>query len=124
MQRFLRFCVVGVLGFVIDASITTLLSAEFQPFVARVPAFLLASIATYNLNRVWSFGHAEGSSWRGYWAYIFTTSVGALINYAIFMVVVIAGGASTGVIVTGVALGALGGLAFNYAAASRVVFRK
>lgn len=124
MQRFLRFCAVGVLGFVIDASITTLLSTELQPLLARVPAFLAASIATYNLNRAWSFSHTGSSSWRGYRTYVVTTSVGALINYAVFMVVVIVGGSLTWVIVTGVALGALAGLVFNYAAASRVVFRK
>jgi len=119
----MRFAVVGVLGFVIDAGLTATLSLALPAYVARAPAFLLASFVTYVLNRTWTFAAAHGPLWRTYVAYLFATAFGAAVNYAVFAAVVALWGSDSLTILEGVALGSIAGLAFNFSAASMFVFR-
>jgi len=121
---FPRFLVVGTIGFIIDAGCTLLLvdAAGWPAGLARLPAFLIASWATYRLNRAWTFKERSGEP-LGWSAYALATGVGAALNYATYSATVVAFGTSSPSIVGGVAAGALVGLGFNYLMSSRVVFR-
>jgi putative flippase GtrA len=57
-MRFLRFAVVGAIGFGVDAVVLAVLMAEtpFGPFIARVFSIALAMAATWLLNRAFTFG--------------------------------------------------------------------
>jgi len=87
----LRFVVTGCVGFLVDAAMLSLLLATtaFGPATARLASFGCALIATWILNRSWSFGDRPrprlGVEFGGY---IAVQIVGFLINYAVFLVLV------------------------------------
>ena len=122
-RSFGRFLVVGSLGFAADSTLTLFLTQPIAlpSWLARIPAFLAASYLTYRLNRRWTF-KAEAYA-RGWPAYVLATGIGSLLNYAVFTSWTAAFGDGAAMIVAGVALGSLVGLAFNYLASSRVIFR-
>jgi putative flippase GtrA len=57
-SRFLRFCLVGAAGSLVDAGLLQALVtlAGANPFVARVSSFLAAATVTWRLNRCFTFG--------------------------------------------------------------------
>ena len=122
-RRFRRFLVVGTVGFLCDAAVSLLLirTAGLPPIPARVLAFIAASVVTYRLNRRWTFETAPGAD-RGWRAYVAATGVGSLLNLAAYTAWIGAFGAAPAAILTGVAMGSLVGLSFNYFASARFIF--
>lgn len=121
--RFLRFCVVGTFGFVVDAGTTTLLTQVFWVAVtpARLLAFLIAASVTWALNLRFTFQVGTGSStWL---PYLVASSFGALINVGMYLLWLGWAGHSATQIVAGVAIGSVTALAFNYTISRRVIFR-
>ena len=122
LGAFARFCAVGIVGFVIDAGVTLLLThtAGWQPLTGRVLAFLIAATATWPLNRRFTFRSEKGAAT---WApYVLLTGVGAGINVGIYMAWLWLAGESPMSILTGVALGSGVALGFNFLA-SRAIFK-
>lgn len=116
-----RFCVVGTIGFAVDSSLTLLLTQTlaWNPFPARLCAFLVAATATWSLNRRFTFRSSRGAST---WApYVLFTSVGAAINVGIFLGWVWLAGDGALSVFTGVALGSVAALGFNFVV-SRMIF--
>ena len=79
------FAAIGGFGFCIDAGLTVLISAGFglSPFLARVPAVIVATIATFLLNRNITFAA------RGFWLhefgrYALVAASGQAVNYAVY----------------------------------------
>src|SRR5262245_10442707 len=66
--EFLRFAVAGATGFAVDAGLVMLFRHVFgwQPIVARLPAFAVALVVTWLINRAWTFRHARAG--RNVWA--------------------------------------------------------
>lgn len=120
---FLRFCLVGIVGFVLDAGLTLLLSqaAGLPPLPARIIAFVMAASATWLLNRNYTFRSSVGA---GTWVpYVLATSVGALINVGVYWSWLQATGESPLAILGGVAAGSLVALGFNFLV-SRAIFAR
>jgi len=84
--QFLRFGLVGLLGFVIDTGLTLALQrlASLPPFAARPPAIVAAMLVTWWLNRAFSFRVAAPLSSLGRYALV--VAVAALLNYLLFLV--------------------------------------
>lgn len=122
MKRFLKFAVVGSLGFVVDAGLTIQLAAVLPPAFSRVFGFLIAALITFSLNRSWSFQGSTVAFWPGYRAYLLTTSVGAGINYGIYALVLVIAGTGQLEIILGVACGSVAAMFVNFFAASQIVF--
>ena len=85
------FAAIGGLGFCVDAGLTVLIVAGFglSPFLARLPAVVAATIATFLLNRAFTFAG------RGFWLhelgrYIVVAGSGQLVNYAVYAAVLTA----------------------------------
>ena len=119
----LRFCIVGSIGFVIDAGLTLLFTqtAHWQPEMARVVGFLFAATATWQLNRRFTF--RSNASVRSLLPYIALAAAGAAVNFAIFVVWLRLAGTSPPQILLGVALGAVAALTLNFAVSRRFVYR-
>ena len=120
---FLRFCVVGVVGFVVDASCTLVLTqvAALSPLPARIASFIVAATVTWGLNRRYTFRSTAGlGSWM---PYVLLTSIGALINISVYWTWLAWAGTGALSIVSGVAAGSVAALAFNFLA-SRKIFRR
>ncbi len=86
LGQFLRFALVGLLGFVIDTGLTLGLErgAAWPAFAARPPAIVSAMLATWWLNRGFSFRVDAPLSSLG--PYALVVAVAALLNYALFLV--------------------------------------
>ena len=121
--EFARFCGVGGVGFFVDAGITLLLTtvAGMPPWLARMPAFLVAATVTWLLHQRFTFGkRQQAGSWL---LYVLLTTFGALVNLSIYLLwLKIAGSATPLHVVLGVAAGSAVALAFNFVVSRRWVF--
>lgn len=125
--QFLRFAVVGVAGLLVDLAVLHVLAPLLGWYAARVVSFLAAASATWWLNRRFTFArraraHATPRSiGREYLRYIASMLGGAAINYALY-VLTLRGVDAAFAPALGVALGSLGGMFANFAAARYLVF--
>ena len=89
-RQLLRFTLIGSVGFAIDGGVLTLLSVwlGINVYVSRLFSFLLATLATWWLNRRHTFGvdASFDRQTRGaeYMRYLFIQVGGGLINLAVF----------------------------------------
>lgn len=128
MTRTLRnFALVGGVGFAIEAILLTVLVqlAGWQPGYARIPSFLTAVLATWALNRLHTFA-GRGLERRSVEAffYILIQVCGAAINLAIFGVCLVFWPQLRSVPVIPLAIGAVGGFAFNFGASNAVLYAR
>ncbi len=115
-----RFCVVGSLGFGVDAALTLLLTqaAGWNPAPSRLVAFLIAATVTWALNRRFTFRSTLGvSTWT---PYVLFTSIGAAINIVVFLGWIWVTSDRAVSVFTGVALGSASALVFNFFAAKAI----
>ncbi|HEV7693696.1 MAG TPA: GtrA family protein [Hyphomonadaceae bacterium] len=124
--EFLRFAVAGATGFAVDAGLVLLLNSVFgwQPIVARLPAFAVALVVTWLINRAWTFKGARvgRSVWAEFASYGAVQVTGGAANIGIYALMVsLIGGAPLQLLVA-LAMGAATGMAINYLGARRFVF--
>ena len=125
MNQFLRFCVAGTVGFVIDAGILQLLvsGAGANPYLARIVSFLVAASATWLMNRRYTF-EVEHRATRAEWArYVAFMVLGALVNYGAFAISITVWELARAQPWLGVAVGSVAGLGINFLTSRRLVFR-
>lgn len=122
-RRFIRFAMVGGMGFVIDASVLTLLvnGLGYGHYVSRAVSFSLAVTATWLVNRRWVF-EAGAPSGREYSGYFIVQLIGAAINLGIYVLVIELVPTLAALPVIPLACGALIALVANFLLARRFVF--
>lgn len=127
---FPRFVVVGALGFAIDnLTLLSLVNAGWAPLAARAVSIPVALVATWLINRLWTFrSTSAGKTVRGIGAeflgYCGVQLTGGVVSFAVFSVVVATIGATTQVELTAaVAAGSASALLINYLGARILVFR-
>lgn len=86
LPQWLRFGIVGAIGFVID---TGLLSLCFNVFglgalLGRVPGFVLSVLATWYLNSCFTFKQAQMLKLKNFMHYFLSNIVGMSINWSIY----------------------------------------
>ncbi len=118
-----RFAIVGGLGFLVDASVLTLLvnGLDQNHFSARAVSFTLAVTATWFFNRRWTFEPTRHRS-KEYAGYITTQIIGAVINLSIYVLLIRLFPNLAKIPVIPLAAGALVALIFNFLSARRFVF--
>lgn len=87
IRQFCKYAIVGVLGFIVDAGILHLLLEHLNPYYSRLISFLSAVIATWILNRHYVFNKNKSASREGC-AYLIVQSVGFLVNFIIYSILV------------------------------------
>ena len=122
-RQFLRFAVVGTIGFVVDAGVLLyVLSQEFGFYSARAVSFLCAVTCTWLLNRVFTFRDRNAGR-LGQWAhYASVNLVGPQINYGIYAMLVWQLAFVQTWPVLGVAAGSIAGMFVNFTLSRRYVF--
>ena len=121
-MRFLRFLLVGSVGFLLD----TLLLAQlhyglgFDPFSARLLSITAAALVTWRLNRAITFGGSGVSQAEEGLRYGIVTAATACFNYAVYAALLIAWPALPPLLA--MMLAAAAALGLSYAGYSRVVF--
>lgn len=124
MSQFLRFCVVGAAGFVVDAGVLTALVAAFgaDPYVARIGSFLAAASATWWLNRRYTFAVTHPATRAEWVRYTALMVAGALVNYGVYALLITRWELFRQHLWLAVGIGAVAGLGINFASSRRLVF--
>lgn len=124
LGRYAAFGAVGATGFAVDAALLEILIrlADWNALAARVPAIAVAGLATYLLNRRFTFkaaGHANLAEAVRYAAGLASASA---LNYGMFAGLLIAFPALAPFLALVAA--SLAAMALSYAWHSRIVFAK
>ena len=92
MKQFLKFGLIGTIGFIIDASILLFLVNVLllEISTSRFFSFLIAVLVTWLLNRKFTFNNKKSnySKRREYSYYLSIQTLGVFFNYAIFIILV------------------------------------
>ncbi len=126
-RQLLLFGVAGVVGYVVDASITVLLEPHIGAYVARIPAFLMAATSTWMINRTFTFG--AGSSrhtriWKEYAHYLSIMTVGLAVNYISYAIAVSVLEPKPSNLLICVGIGSLAGMGVNFVLSKRYIFNR
>lgn len=125
-EQFAKFCVVGVIGFVADAGTLYLLMsmAGLDPFTGRMFSFLFAATVTWTLNRNYTFRSSVPAPKTSQWArFVTANTIGGALNYGVYSALILSGGWFIKAPVLAVAVGSVVGLAFNFTASRKFVFK-
>jgi len=124
--QFVRFCFVGCIGFIIDASIVYGLVTSFgmDPYLTRIVSYVSAATATWKLNRRFTFPQNLNRRLRREWFYYITANaIGGTANFLTYVVCLSYFQDINIGIIIGVASGSAVGIAFNFSASKWWVFR-
>ena len=125
MKQLLRFCVVGTVGFVVDAGVLQLmvLCVGANRYLARMLSFLLAASVTRLMNRRYTF-EVEHRPTHTEWArYITLMLLGALVNYGVFAASITVWQLAPTQLWLGVAAGSIAGLGINFLTSRMLLVR-
>ena len=80
--KFMKFCIVGFCGMLLDFGITYLCKEKFkiQKYVANAIGFMVAATANYFFNRIWTFQSSNPGVGLEYSKFILVSSIGLGIN--------------------------------------------
>ena len=124
--QFLCFCIVGCIGFIIDASIVYggVTYFDMDPYLTRIFSYLTAATTTWKLNRQFTFPHNLRRQLHREWSYYVTANaIGGTANYIVYVVCLWYLQDIDNRIIIGVAAGSAVGLAFNFSASKWWVFK-
>ena len=122
--EFLRFCVAGSGGFLVDWGCLELLTrgCGLGPYQGRVLSLLLAATATWRLNRNFTFRHVPCANVRRQWSgYVLIVGAGAVLNFAVYAALLHRGTFAHHLLVP-VEAGSRSRVAFNFLFTRRYVF--
>jgi putative flippase GtrA len=127
--QFLRFGLVGVAGFVVDAGLLRgLLALGFGYYGGRVVSFLTAATTTWILNRSFTFRRDAPSAFAhpaAEWlSYLGLMLIGGAANYGTYALAIATSETVRQHAELGVALGSLAGMVINFWSAKRMVFER
>lgn len=125
-RQFLRYCIVGAAGFVVDAGILEFLvkEASADPYLARVFSFLSAASVTWLMNRRYTFrvvSQATSAEWRNY---VGLMVIGAGINFGMYSACFLLVAVVQEHLWIGVAAGSVAGLVVNFMSSRAQLARK
>jgi putative flippase GtrA len=127
-SEFLRFGIVGTIGFAVDASVLYACAPFVGWLAGRLISFLAAASTTWWLNRRHTFtGHRNdltlAETGLEYCRYLLSMLAGGAVNYACY-VGTLHWLEGPGTALLGVAIGSVAGLGVNYSLARLVVFKR
>lgn len=124
--EFVRFSLVGVVGFVVDTAVLYLAVLNFglNPYWGRLVSYLVAATTTWNLNRKFTFKIEHSRSAHKQWIhYVLVNALGGGINYLVYVVCLHFFNLENYNLVIGVVAGSAAGLAFNFTTSKLWVFK-
>ncbi len=124
-QEFLRFGVVGTIGFVVDTAVLYgAIALGSGLYLGRALSYVTAATATWALNRAWTFrGRGEGSAQRQWALFLLVNLSGFVLNYGTYAALVTFVPLVAAHPVLGVAAGSIAGMFTNFALSRQIVFR-
>lgn len=123
-REFLRFGVVGALGFVCNVAVVYALRTTIGLYVAGIAAYAVAASVTWLLNRRWTFRSGSRRPLLGQWLfYLAANGLGFGVYYAVYVLAIGFVPLAARAPALAVALGAGVSLLVNFFTAQRLVFR-
>lgn len=123
-ESFLRFGLVGALGFVWDTATVYALRPFTNLYVAGTCGFLVAATLNWIFHRFWTFRGAQHTAAHVQWVkFLITNALGFVFNRGTFFLLITFSPMVAAHPVIGIAAGAIIGLGFNYILSKRFVFR-
>ena len=123
MKRFLKFCVVGGGGFVVDSVFYLAVSYASEPLMSRLVSFTAAVVFTYVFNRWFTFEKCSKATALESVKYYVNMVLGGVVNIGVFYAAVTFSPWAVSYPVAGIALGSIAGLVVNFLT-SRMLFKK
>ncbi|CAN5170372.1 hypothetical protein BH10PSE16_BH10PSE16_06820 [soil metagenome] len=126
LSSFLRFGLVGTVGFLVDAGLLHALVslAGWGPIHARIVSFPVAVMATWLLNRNFTFDQAsKGNAGRSLARYVAVSLGGASVNFFIYTALVLSVASMAARPIEPLAIASIAALAFNYLGSKHFAFR-
>ena len=125
MSQFIRFGIVGAIGFVVDSAVLyALLWCSFGYFEGRIISFLCAAYTTWRINRRFTFEpHASRSAFKEWGSYMVAVSLGGSMNLLAYRLVMSSFPHSVILPLLAVGAGSLAGMIVNFVGAKLWVFR-
>ena len=82
LYKFLKFCVVGVTGTIIDFGLTWICKEKLKihKFVANAIGFVVAATSNYILNRIWTWGSTNEQVGVEYFKFFGVSLIGLGLN--------------------------------------------
>jgi len=124
--QFLRFGVVGTVGFLVDAGVLlAMLWAGLGPYGGRVVSYLAAASTTFALNRAWTFRTAsrDGPVAAQWGQFVAVNLIGFAANYGTYAALIASVPYVAAHPVLGVAAGSIAGMFLNFGLSRRFVFK-
>jgi putative flippase GtrA len=124
LTQFLRFGVVGTVGFVVDTAVLYAgLALGLGLYSGRALSYVAAATTTWALNRAWTFrGRGDGPVARQWALFLAVNLIGFACNYGTYAALVAGVPAVAAYPVIGVAAGSLAGMVGNFLLSRRYVF--
>lgn len=124
LSEVLRFCVVGGIGFLIDAGILLVFSQilDLSPFIWRFFSFLVASIVTWSLHRHFTFDLVVADPLRQWVRFTVFNGVGAALNLLIYSLLLLHGAPPLHHPIVAVFISSTAALFYNFTASKYLVF--
>ena len=125
LMEFLRFGVVGTVGFVVDTAVLYAgLALGLGLYGGRAVSYLAAATTTWALNRLWTFrGRGDGPVHRQWALFLLVNLVGFAMNYGTYAALIEFVPMVAAHPVLGVAAAALAGMFGNFVLSRQLVFR-
>ncbi|WP_206030122.1 GtrA family protein [Roseomonas sp. AR75] len=122
--QFLKFGVVGTIGFVVDTAVLYAgLALGLGLYGGRAVSYLAAATTTWALNRAWTFrGQGSGPALRQWAVFVAVNLVGFACNYGTYALLVAFVPFVANHPILGVAAGSLAGMVGNFVLSRRFVF--
>ena len=123
-QDFIRFGVVGTLGFCWDTATVYATKNHFGLYIAGTLGFFVAATANWAINRIWTFRHrAHGAAHVQWLKFLAANFVGFIFNRGTFFALVTVSSLCRAQPVLAIIAGTTAGLVFNYFLSKKLVFR-
>jgi putative flippase GtrA len=123
-SQFIKFGAVGAIGFILDGGLLFLLVwLGVDPYIARAFSFPIAVLATWYLNRIWTFQSAANTDPRKQFrGYLTVQLCGAASNYLCYAFVLSFLALTPLNAILAFSVGSAAGLAINFFGARAFVF--
>jgi putative flippase GtrA len=124
LVQFMKFGVVGVIGFLIDTAVVYGLRASLGLYGAGAVSYVVAATGNWALNRVWTFRGQGRHKAHHQWAlFLATNLLGFALNRGTYAALVTFVALCYAQPVYAVGAGAVAGMFLNFGMARSVVFR-
>lgn len=122
--EFLRFGVVGVIGFLVDNAVVYSTLGVIGVYWAGALAYPVASTGNWFLNRIWTFKRGSTDKLHVQWLrFLAVNLIGFVFNRGTYFALVASFASVEAHPVLAVAAGSIAGMFFNFFLSRRLVFR-